>query len=309
MRECELKGIERHRDERGFPVMETRVVGSNREVIIGDCRPTVLIGECINPSGRKKLSSALMSGNVSILQNEALVQIECGADIIDINVGLPGLDEVVLLPRMVEIVTAVVDAPISLDSSNFRALEAALKICRGKPLINSVTGKESSLNTVLPLAKDFGAVVIAMTMDDDGIPNDVDKRVCIASRIVEQAGRLGIPREDIIIDCVASPVGVDNHAGITTLETVKKVKRTLGLNMTLGCSNVSFGMPDRNLLNSTFLSMFIAAGVNCPIVNAAKVREIVLAADLALGRDPYAKRYTEVYRKRKNCWGTGNPSP
>ncbi len=279
--------------------METRVSSATREVIIGDGRPTVLIGERINPTGKKKLAAALQSGDLELVRNEALAQVQVGADILDVNVGVAGLDEVTLLPQTVEAVMEVVDVPLCLDSAKTRALEAALKVYRGKPLINSVNGKEQSLDEVLPLVKQYGAAVIGLTMDDEGIPKDSDQRVAIAHKIVERATILGIPREDIVIDCLALAVGADTSAGLATIEVIRRIKAELGVNQTLGASNVSFGLPDRDLLNSAFMAIAIAAGVTCPIVDVSKVRPAILAADLALGRDRHAMRYIKAYRQRQ----------
>ena len=279
--------------------METRVSSATKEVVISDGRPTVLIGERINPTGKKKLAAELKAGNMELVRREALAQVQAGADILDVNVGVTGVDQVALLPQAVQAVMKVVDVPLCLDSDDPKALEAALKVYQGKPIINSVTGQERSLEEVLPLVKEYGTAVIGLTMDDEGIPNDPDRRVAIARKIVERAEALGIPREDIIIDCLTLTVGADSKAGLVTIEAIRRVKAELGVNMTLGASNISFGLPDRDLLNSVFLAIVIAAGVNCPIVDVAKVRSAILAADLVMGRDKYAMRYIEDYRQRQ----------
>jgi 5-methyltetrahydrofolate--homocysteine methyltransferase len=279
--------------------VKTKVSSAVKEVIIGDGRPTVLIGERINPTGKKKLAAALLAGDLEIVRQEALAQVQAGADILDINVGVAGMDEVALLPQAVQAVMETVDVPLCLDSSDPQALEVALKVYQGRPLINSVNGEERSLEAVLPLVKEHGAAVIGLTMDDEGIPNDADRRVSIARKIVERAEALGIPREAVIIDCLALTVGADSEAGLVSLETIREVKAELGVNLTLGCSNVSFGLPDRELLNSAFLAIAIAAGVTCPIVDVARARPTVLATDLALGRDKYAMRYIKAYRQRQ----------
>ena len=279
--------------------METRVSSATKEVVISDGRPTVLIGERINPTGKKKLAAELKAGNMELVRREALAQVQAGADILDVNVGVTGVDQVALLPQAVQAVMKVVDVPLCLDSDDPKALEAALKVYQGKPIINSVTGQERSLEEVLPLVKEYGTAVIGLTMDDEGIPNDPDRRVAIARKIVERAEALGIPREDIIIDCLTLTVGADSKAGLVTIEAIRRVKAELGVNMTLGASNISFGLPDRDLLNSVFLAIVIAAGVNCPIVDVAKVRSAILAADLVMGRDKYAMRYIEAYRQRQ----------
>ena len=279
--------------------METRVSSATKEVIIGDDQPTVLIGERINPAGRKKMSEALKAGNLEIVSKEALAQVQAGADIIDVNVSTFGVDEVTLLPQAVQAVMDIVDVPLCLDSANPEALEAALKLYKGRPLINSVTGEEHSLAKILPVVKEYGAAVIGLVQDDEGIPNNSERRVAIAHKIVERALAVGIPGEDIIIDCLALAVGADTSSGLVTIETVRRVKAELGVNLTLGASNVSFGLPDRDLLNNTFVAIVIAAGVTCLIVDVAKVRPIVLAADLVLDRDKRARRYIEAYRQRQ----------
>lgn len=280
--------------------METRVSSATKEVIIGDEQPTVLIGERINPAGKKRMSEALKSGNLEIVCQEALEQVRDGADIIDVNVTLLGVDEVSLLRRVVQAVMDIVEAPLCLDSANPDALESALEVYRGKPIINSVSGEERSLDRILPMVKEYGAVVIGLTQDDEGIPFEPERRVAIAGKIVERAEAAGIPREDVIIDCLAMAVGANTSYGLVTIETVRRIKAELGVNMTLGASNISFGLPDRNLLNSAFMAIVISAGITCPIVDAAKARPVILAADLVLGSDKLARRYTSAYRERQN---------
>jgi 5-methyltetrahydrofolate--homocysteine methyltransferase len=279
--------------------METKVSSAVKEIVIGGGRPTVLIGERINPTGKKKLAAALLAGDLEIVRQEALAQVQAGADILDVNVGAAGVDEVALLPQAVQTVIEAVDVPLCLDSSDPKALEVALKVYQGKPLINSVNGGERSLEAVLPLVKEYGAAVIGLTMDDEGIPNDAARRVSIARKIVERAKALGIPREDVIIDCLALTVGADSAAGLITIQSIRKVKAELGVNLSLGASNISFGLPERDVLNAAFLAIAIAAGVTCPIVDAARVRPAILSADLALGRDQYAMRYIRAYRQRQ----------
>ena len=279
--------------------METRVSSATKEVFIGNGHPTVLIGERINPTGKKKLVAALQAGDMQALQEEAMAQVQAGADILDVNVGVPGLDEVALLPRAVQAVMNAVDVPLCLDSHNPKALEAALKVYQGKPLINSVNGEERSLYELLTLTKEYGAVVIGLTIDERGIPSDAGGRADIARRIVERAEALGIPRENVVIDCLAMAIGADGKAGIVTIETIRKVKAELGVNMTLGGSNISFGLPDRHLLNGAFLAIAITSGITCPIVNVTQVRSMILATDLVLGRDRHAARYIKAYRQRQ----------
>lgn len=279
--------------------MLTRVTSATQEVLIGDDRPTALIGERINPTGKKRLAAALQAGDMEIVRLEALAQGEAGADIIDVNVGVAGLDQVKLLPLAVQIVMDAVEAPLCIDSDNPQALNAALRLYKGKPIINSVTGEKRSLAAVLPLVKEYGAAVIALAMDDEGIPTGADRRVAIAHKIVERAASMGIPAEDVIVDCLTMTAATDSAAPRTTLETIRRVKAELGVNMTLGASNVSFGLPDRELINSAFLTLAIAEGVTCPIVDAAKVQAVVLATDLLLGRDEYCMRYIRAYKRRR----------
>jgi 5-methyltetrahydrofolate--homocysteine methyltransferase len=279
--------------------MKTRVSSPTKEVSIGDDQPTVLIGERINPAGKKQLSESLKAGNLEIVRREALAQAQAGADILDVSVGTFGIDEVALLPRAVQAMMDTVDIPLCLDSANPEALEAALKVYRGKPLINSVTGEEHSLIRVLPLVRDYGAAVIGLVQDDDGIPNNAERRVAIAHKIVQRAEAVGIAREDIIIDCLASAVGADTSSGQVTLETIRSVKTELGVNLTLGASNISFGLPDRDVINNALVALVVAAGVSCLIVDVARVRPSVLAADLLLNRDKRARRYIETYRQRQ----------
>ncbi len=280
--------------------METRVSSATKEVIIGHGHPTVLIGERINPTGKKRMSEALRAGDLETVREEALSQVQAGAAIIDVNIAAAGVDEVSLLPQAVQLVMETVEVPLCLDSPNHEALEAALKVYQGKPLINSVTGEEHSLKKVLPLVKEYGAAVIGLAQDEQGVPKDAERRLTIAHKIIERAGAVGIPPEDIIIDCLALAVAADPGSGLVILETIGRIRAELGVNMTLGLSNISFGLPDRNLLNSAFVAMALAAGVTCLIVDAAKVRPTVLAVDLLLNQDAYARRYIGAYRERQH---------
>jgi 5-methyltetrahydrofolate--homocysteine methyltransferase len=277
--------------------METILKGTESIVRIAPDRPTVLIGECINPTGRQRLANEFIAGNVEIVKGEAMDQVAAGADVIDVNVGAPDVDQEDLLPRAVEMVQAVVDAPVSIDTSDHAALAAALKVCRGKPLVNSVNGEERNLERVLPLVAEHGAVVIGLCMDDEGVSSDPQKRLDIAHKIVERADALGIPRADVLVDCLALTVSADSQAALVTLETIRLVKAELGVNMTLGASNVSFGLPDREVLDRAFLAMAIREGVNAPIVNAARVKQTILAIDVLLGRD--VMRYIKHYRRQR----------
>ena len=278
--------------------METKLAGVGKEVVISYDRPTVLIGERINPAGKKKLVESLKIGNMDIVRKEAIEQVKAGADVLDVNVTVIGLDEVSLLPAAVKAVMEVTDVPICIDCVNIEAVKAALKIFKGKPLINSVSGEERSLERVLPLVKEYGAAVVGLTQDDNGIPKDADTRIAIAEKIINRAEKMGIPREDIVIDCLALAIGADPLSTVTALKTIRTIKATLGVNMTLGASNISFGMPDRILINGSYLAMIIEAGITCPVLDAAKMRPYVLAVDLLLNKDKRARRYIQTYRDK-----------
>jgi 5-methyltetrahydrofolate--homocysteine methyltransferase len=277
--------------------MDTRISSATKEVTISYEKPTILIGERINPTGKKKLAAALLAGDMEVVKGEALSQVQAGADVLDVNVGATGVDEVAMLPEAVKAVMEVVQVPLCLDSHNPRALEAALKVYKGKPIINSVNGQEAVLAEVLPLVKEYGAAVIGLTMDDEGIPQDAERRLAVARKIIERAASMGIPREDIIIDCLTLTIGSNSKAGWITLEAIKKVKAEFGVNQTLGASNISYGLPDRDVINNAFIAISIVAGVTCPTVNVARVRQAVLAADMVLGRDNYSLRYIRAYRQ------------
>jgi 5-methyltetrahydrofolate--homocysteine methyltransferase len=279
--------------------MDTTVSSEKQVIVVSDKGPTVLIGERINPSGKKKLTEALKNNNLAYVVNEAVTQVEAGADILDVNVVAPGVDEVTVLPKVIQAVMESVHAPLCIDINKPEALKAALKVYKGKPVVNSVTGEERSLHEILPLVKEYNAAVIGLTIDDEGIPKDPGKRVSIAHKIVEKAESFGIPREDVIIDCLCLTLGADSSAAMVTLEAIRRVKEELGLNQTLGASNISFGLPDRTVVNNAFLAIAIMAGVTCPTVDAAKVRAAVLSADLILGRDRFAQRYIRGFRDRE----------
>lgn len=281
--------------------METIVRSKTQEVIISPDQPTRIIGERINPTGKPKLAESLAKNDMSRVISLATSQVESGAAILDVNVGAAGVNEVELLPLAVQAVGQVTDLPLCLDSANPAALRAALQVYEGKALINSVNGEERSLEQVLPLVKEFGAAVIGLAMDDNGIPSDPAARLAVAKKIVERAESYGIPREDVMIDCLALSVCADSTAAKVTLQAIQMVREELGVNMTLGASNISFGLPDRETINGAFIAMAIMAGLNCPIVDTAKVRPFILAADLALGRDEYAMRYLQDYRRRSKA--------
>jgi len=273
--------------------MKTILGSKIKEVIINTEGPVIIIGECINPTRRKKLVSTLQNGDFEYVIELAKSQIDAGADILDVNVGFPGVDDVKLLPETVIKLQSQFDIPLCLDSPNPKAIEAALKVIEGKCLINSVNGEEKSMNAILPIIKEYGASVIGLTMDDDGITNDPYKRLAIAEKILEQAVRLGIKEENVIIDPLAMAVSADPQACIITLETIRLVHEKLGLNITQGASNISFGLPDREILNIAHMILSIKNGVTCPIANPEKITAAVRAADLILGRDDFAMRFIE----------------
>jgi 5-methyltetrahydrofolate--homocysteine methyltransferase len=278
--------------------METKITSATKEVIMSYERPTVLIGERINPAGKKKLAESLKVGNMDIVKKEAVEQVKAGADILDVNVTVFGLDEAPLLPKAVQAVMEVTDTPLCIDSANPAALKAALKLYKGKALVNSVSGEERSIERVLPIIKEYGAAVVALTQDDNGIPKDSKTRVDIAEKIINRAAQMGIPMSDIVVDCLALAIGADPMSAITGFETISAVRAKFGVNMTLGASNISFGMPDRHLINVAYLALMIKAGVTCPVVDAGKVRANILGIDVLLGKDRRARRYIEGYKMR-----------
>jgi len=279
--------------------VQTILVGGKSEVKIDTEGPFVIIGEKINPTGHKKLATALREEDYDYVRELARKQVEAGADVLDINVGDPELDEVSLLPWVIEIVTSEVDVPICLDSANHEALAAGLAAAPGKPLVNSVNGEQASLEAVLPLIKDFGAAVIGLTMDDDGISNDVDVRVGIAGKILERAAKIGIPTEDVVIDPLVLTIGADSNAGVVTLQTIEMIRREFGVNINLGASNVSFGLPDRHTINQTFLALAAGIGATCAITDPLKLTSTIRAIDLLLGRDHYGGRYIKHFRSQQ----------
>lgn len=280
--------------------MRTFLRGKTKEVIIDTNGPVVIIGECINPTRRKKLVSSLQKMNFDYVLELAESQIKAGADVLDVNIGFPGVDDVKLLAETVKVLQEKYDIPLCLDSPNPKAIEAALKVAAGKCLINSVNGEEASMRVLFPIAKEYGAAIIGLCMDDDGISHDPEKRLSIAGKIFERAVRFGIKEEDIIIDPLVMAVSADPGACIVTLETISLVHLKLGLNITQGSSNISFGLPNREVLNSAFLTLAIKNGLTCPIANPEKITAAVRATDLILGRDDYAVRFVEHFQSNSN---------
>ena len=279
--------------------MQTLLKTNTKEIKITTDGPITIIGESINPTRRKKLTTALLSGEMDYIFELAKTQIDTGADVLDINVGAPGVDEVQMLPKVALAVSEQFNVPLCLDSSNREALAAALKVMPGKPLVNSVNGEQASLERLLPLIKEFGAAVIALTMDDNGIPTEAGIRTKIAGKILERAVQLGIPVEDVVIDPLVLTVGADQNAGQVTLNTIHMVRREFGVNINLGASNVSFGLPDRHTVNQAFLALGAGAGASCVITNPEKLTPIIRASDLLLGRDAFAGRFIKDFRKRQ----------
>ncbi|MBN1285066.1 MAG: dihydropteroate synthase [Anaerolineae bacterium] len=276
--------------------METIISSAKQTVVIGPDHPTRIIGERINPTGRKKFAAAILEGKLEVVRDEAIAQVEAGADILDVNVGAAGADEAALMPEAAKLIMAAVDVPLCFDSPNPKALGAGLAVYGGKALINSVNGEEKSLDAVLPLAAAHKAAVIGLCMDDDGIPGTAEGRLRVAEKIVERAGKLGIGPEDILIDPLVLTVSADSKAGLLTMETIRLIKAKLGVNMTMGASNISFGLPNRPVINANFLTMAILLGINAPISNPLKEKETVLVADLLLGRDEFAMNYITYFR-------------
>lgn len=279
--------------------METVLKSEKKEVKISFDSPFTIIGEKINPTGRKKLAAALKEGNYDYVKKLATRQVETGADILDVNVGVPGIDEVAVLPEVAKLVSELVDVPLCLDSANHKAIAAALAAVPGKPLVNSVNGEEKSLEAVLPVVKEFGVSVIGLTMDDDGIPNDAETRVAIAERILERAAKLGISAEDVIIDPLVLTVGADSNAGSVTLKTIQMLREKFGVNINLGASNVSFGLPDRHTVNQAFLSLAMGIGATCAITDPIKLTSTIRATDLLMGRDTFGARYIGYWREHQ----------
>ncbi len=276
--------------------METVLRGPTEEVRIGPGLPTVIIGERINPTGRKVFSAELQAGDLSRVPRDAQAQAEAGARVLDVNVGAASVDEVALLPRAVELAQQAVDLPICIDSANPEALRAALAVAQGRALVNSVNGERAKLDAVLPVVADYGAAVIALVMDDSGIPETPEKRLRVAEAILEAARQHGIAPQDVLLDPLVLAIGADHLAGAVTAETARLIRCELGCNMTAGASNASHGMPERELLNTVWLALLIQAGVNAPICNPLKNGLAVRAVDLVLGYDEWGMGYIQAYR-------------
>jgi 5-methyltetrahydrofolate--homocysteine methyltransferase len=278
--------------------VDTILSSRGREVIVSIDRPFVIIGERINPTGRKVLAAEMKAGRMDRVRADAIAQVAAGAHMLDINAGIPQLDEAALLVAAIKAVVEVTDVPICIDSSIIEALEAGLSAYEGKALVNSVTAEEERMERILPLVKKHGAAVIGMANDETGISMIPEERVALARRIIERAADHGIPQSDVIIDPIAMTVAADPTCGLITLETMRLIRDQLGNNMTCGASNVSFGLPDRATVNAAFLPLAMHAGLTCAITNplVPEVRRAVLAGDLLLGHDEYAMRWIASYR-------------
>ena len=278
--------------------MDTVLSSRSREVVISIDRPFVIIGERINPTGRKVLAAEMKEGRMDRVRADAIAQAAAGAHMLDVNAGIPAADEPALLVATIKAVGEVSDLPICIDSSVMEALESALAAYEGKALVNSVTAEDERMDRILPLVKKHGAAVIGMANDETGISMVPEERLAIARRIVDRAAEYGIPKEDVIIDPIAMTVAADPTCGLITLETMRLIRNELGNNMTCGASNVSFGLPDRATVNAAFLPLAMHAGLTCAITNplVPEVRRAVLAGDLLLGHDEYAMRWIASYR-------------
>ena len=277
---------------------DTVVSSATREHIIGADRPFTIIGERINPTGRKILAEEMKAGDFSRVESDALAQVAAGAHMLDVNAGIPLADEPALLARAVELVQSLTDLPISIDSSIIEALEAGLGVYRGKALVNSVTGEDEVLERVLPLVAKHGAAVVAISNDETGISEDPDERFKVAKKIVERASDHGIPASDVVIDPLVMPIGAMRHAGRQVFRIVGRIRDELGCNTTCGASNISFGLPERNGINGAFLSMAIGAGMTSAITNPVheEVMRSVMAADVLMGNDPDCLAWIRKHR-------------
>jgi 5-methyltetrahydrofolate--homocysteine methyltransferase len=280
--------------------MNTVLRSAAREVVIGAGLPFCIIGERINPTGRKAFAEELRAGDLSTVAADARAQAEAGADVLDVNAGVPLVDEAQLLTQMLALVQETADLPLCIDSSVIEALEAGLSAYDGKALVNSVTGEDERLEAILPLVARHGAAVIGLANDETGIPQTPQERLAIARKIVSAAGDHGIPPEDVVIDPLAMTVGADPAAVTTTLATIRLIRDELGVNMCLGASNVSFGLPQRTVLNAAFLAIAMDAGLTSAIMSTAPACvESVRAADLLLGHDEWGARWIAAHRARQ----------
>ena len=277
----------------------TVVSSHKKEVVIGFDRPFCIIGERINPTGRKKLAAEMAAGDFSTVEADALAQVAAGAHMLDVNAGIPLADEPQILADSIKLVQSLVDVPISIDSSIVEALEKGLEVYQGKALVNSVTGEEERLEVVLPLVKKYGAAVVAISNDETGISEDPDVRYEVAKKIVERAQDHGIPAADVVVDPLVMPIGALGNAGNSAFRLIRRLREELGVNTTCGASNISFGLPNRHALNAVFLAMAAGAGMTSAILNPMHAEEVsgIMAADVLTGADANCARWIRKYRE------------
>ena len=287
--------------------MHTIVSSGDKTLTIGSDQPFCIIGERINPTGRKAFQEQLRAGDLSAVEKDVADQIAGGAMMLDVNMGAPLVDEAALLAESVRLIQRLTDVPLCIDSSIVEALEAGLAAYEGKALVNSVTAEDERMEMILPLVKKYGAAVIALPNDDKEIPEDPQRRFELTEYVVDKAtGTYGIPIEDIVIDPLAMPIGADSQMVVRTLETIHLIADRIGVNMTLGASNVSFGMPDRHTLNSVFLPLAMGAGLTSAIMDArtSSIVTAVKAGDLMLGNDEWGMAWISAHRAREAAHGT-----
>ena len=286
---------------------DTIVSSATKEVVIGFDRPFVIIGERINPTGRKILAAEMAAGDFTRVEADARAQVEAGAQMLDVNAGIPLADEPAILARAIQLVQSITDVPLSIDSSIVAALEAGLAVYKGKALVNSVTGEDERLEAVLPLIKKYGAAVIAISNDETGISEDPDVRYAVAKKIVERAMDYGIPASDVVVDPLVMPIGAINQAGVQVMRLVHRLRTELKVNTSCGASNISFGLPNRDGINSAFLTMAMGAGMTSAITNPMHVEVIraVMGADVMLGHDPDCARWIRRFRDTPSSSGAG----
>lgn len=278
--------------------METSLSSMTQTVVIGPDRPLTIIGERINPTGRKLLSAEMAAGNFDRVLREAIAQVDAGAHILDVNAGIPLTDEPAILARVIQLVQSVTAVPLSIDSSVAAALERGLSVYQGKALVNSVTAEEERLELILPLVKRYGAAVVGLAHDESGISDDPAVRLAAARKIVQRAQDHGIPAADVLIDPLVMPIGANGLAGRQTLDILRRCRDELGVNSCCGASNISFGLPNRVALNAAFLAMAVGAGLTSAITNPLEpeIRQAILAANLVLGRDENCRAWLEASR-------------
>jgi len=277
----------------------TTISSATREVHIGFDQPFVIIGERINPTGRKILAEEIKNGDYSRVESDALAQVAAGAHMLDVNAGIPLADEPRILAEAVQLVQSITDVPLSIDSSIVEALEAGLAVYQGKALVNSVTGEDEVLERVLPLVAKHKAAVVAISNDETGISEDPDVRFAVAKKIVERAADYGIPYSDVVVDPLVMPIGAINTAGVQVMALVRRLRDELKVNTTCGASNVSFGLPNRNGINSAFLTMAMGAGMTSAITSPLhpEVMQAVRGGDVMMGHDPDCTNWIRAYRE------------